>query len=174
VATVGTALISLVGGAIGAFGVLVMRNPMRLAVFAPGAEGYYQRCFLDPIQRNGMRVFGMIISFFGLVILTAALKEQFRSTVLSHISDGFLDLLALSFIASWGCGFVYLLVQGIRGRGGEVLFGWYRLRKQGIALGPVAMSPAITPRMRKEAAIFTVVYGVLVAVPVLTAVFNAP
>jgi hypothetical protein len=50
VATVGTALISLVGDAIGAFGVLVMRNPMRLAVFAPGAEGYYQRLVLDPTQ----------------------------------------------------------------------------------------------------------------------------
>lgn len=165
-----TPLISLLGASLGMFGVLIMRNPLRLACLAPGAEGHYQRLVLDRISRLQIRILGMLISFFGLVILSASLNALFKSTVLSQTYNGFLDLLWFSFIAAWGIGLVYLVVQGIRGKMGEHLFSWFKQYKQGIMLGPIILSPPVTPRMRKEALVFTIVYVVLVAMPVLRAI----
>ncbi len=163
------ALILLVGFGLAAFGLLVMRDPMRFVWLAPGAEGYYQRLVLDPVQRHQMRMLGMIVSFFGLVIITAALKGRLRLRVMGGISDGFLVVLSLSFIAAFGFGLAYTIVEVLRGRGKKVLFGWFEMLKRGAELGPIAVDPAITPRMHKEAKVFTIIYFILAALPIVIA-----
>jgi hypothetical protein len=160
-----SALILLVSSGIAAFGVLVMRNPMRLALLAPGAQGFYQRMVLDRVQRQQLRMLGMIMPFFGLVILTNILGGLLRIKVLHTVSDGMLALLWVSFIAAFGFGVIYSVVLLVRGRGKEVFLGSLRMWRQGIELGPIAVEPAITPRMHKEATVFTVIYCLLVALP---------
>jgi hypothetical protein len=159
------ALILLISSGIAAFGVLVMRNPMRLALLAPGAEGFYQRMVLDRVQRNQLRMVGMIMSFFGLMILTNILGGLVRINVLHAVSDGMLALLWVSFIAAFGFGVIYSIVMLVRGRGKEVFLGSFRMWRQGMELGPIAVEPAITPRMHTETRVFTVIYCLLVALP---------
>jgi hypothetical protein len=163
----------LIGCGIATIGLLVMRDPMRLALLAPGAEGYYQRMVLDRYQRNQFRMLGMMVSCFGLVILTAALKGLLRFRILDSVSNGFLVLLWLLFIAAFSFGVIYSVVQLVRGRGKELFFGWFRMWRQGIELGPIAVHPAITPEMRRECIAFTAVYCLLIAVTVVAA-FVAP
>lgn len=68
-----SAFVLFIASAIAAIGFLVMRNPTRLTMLAPIAEGYDQRIVLDRFHRNQMRMFGMILSFLGLMILTGVL-----------------------------------------------------------------------------------------------------
>jgi hypothetical protein len=164
-----SALILIVSSGITAFGVLVMRNPMRLVLLAPGAEGFYQRMVLDPVQRHQLRILGMIVSFFGLVILTDILGGLLKIKVMRTVSDGMFLLLWVSFIAAFSFGVVYSIVLVVRGRGREVFLGSFRMWKQGMELGPIAVEPAITPRMHKEATVFTVIYCLLVALPLAIA-----
>jgi hypothetical protein len=103
-----------------------------------------------------------MVSYFGLVIFTAGLQGMLKFEVFQNISDGFLVLLWLSFIASFGFGLIYFVVQLVRGRAIELFTGWFEMRKRQIELGPIAVYPAITPRMSKESIVFTVVYCVLV------------
>jgi hypothetical protein len=163
------ALILLVASGVAAFGFLVMRNPMRLASLAPGQEGYYQRMVLDRAQRNQLRVLGMIMSLFGLVIFTTVLSGLLRFKILDNISKGMLALLWVSFIAAFGSGVIYSIVQVIRGRWKEAFLGSFRMWRQGIELGPIAVDPAITPRMHRESIIFTIIYCLLVALPFVIA-----
>ena len=162
-------LFLVVGGGLAAIGFLAMRNPMLLARLAPGEEGYYQRQVLDRFARNQMRMLGMIGSYFGLVILTAALKGILRFRVLQSISDGFLILLWLSFTTAFGFGVVCLIVQLIRGR--AIGFtDWFQMRKRQVELGPIDVYPAVTPRMSKESKVFTMIYCLLIAGNVLVSI----
>ena len=154
------------GLTIGGFGFLVMRNPMRLSLLSPGAEGYYQRVVLDRMQRISMRIFGAVMSSFGLVILTAALGGLLKLHFLEGASNGLLALLWLLFIGGWGFGFVYIIVQLIRGRSTGWL-DWFQMWKRGTELGPIAVYPPITPAMQRESRIFTAVFCLLVAVAVV-------
>src|SRR5579862_4908398 len=105
------ALILLIGFGIAVFGFLVMRNPMRLASLAPGVEGYYQRMVLDPSQRNQLRIFGMIASFFGLVIFSVPLRGLLKFQIIDTLSGGLLALLWLSFIAAFAFGVINAIIQ---------------------------------------------------------------
>jgi hypothetical protein len=157
------ALIVLVSSGIAAFGVVVMRNPMHLALLAPGAEGFYQRMVLDRVQRHQLRMLGMIASFFGLAVLTSILGGLLRIRVLQNVSSGMLALLWVSFIAAFGFGVIYSIFLLVQGRGKELFLGTFRMWRQGMQLGPIDLDPAITPRMRTETTVFTVVYCLLVA-----------
>lgn len=165
------AVISIAALGFAAFGLLVMRDPMRLSILGPGAEGYYQRLVLDARQRRQLRMLGMVMSFFGLMILTAALQSRLKVRILANMSDGFLTLLWLSFLAAFGFGLLDMAVRLTRGEGTSAVFDSWRIRKQGIELGPITVEPAITPKMRREAALFTIIYVLLVTVTVAVAPF---
>ena len=158
-----SALILLVGSGIAAFGLVVMRNPMRLALLATGAEDYYQRMALNHVQRHQMRMLGMCGSFFGLVIFTAGLSGLLRLKILDTVYEGMLVLLWVPFVAGFGLGVIYSIVQVVRGHWKEVLLFSFSTRKRPIELGSTAVDPAITLRMRKETRMFTVIYCLLVA-----------
>jgi hypothetical protein len=164
-----SSFILLIAFAIAALGFLVMRNPMLLAMLAPGAEGYYQRMVLDRYQRNQMRIVGMVLSFFGLMLFTSVLKGFSRSKGFDAVSTGMLVLLWFSFISAWVSGLIYLMVQLIRGRWKELFFGWFRMYRRGIELGPIDVYPAVTPRMRVETLWFTVVYFFLIGLTLTVA-----
>ena len=161
------ALIFIIGSGIAVSGFLVMRNPMRLTLLAQSAEGYFQRMILDRLQRNQLRMVGMIISFFGLVILSMPL-HGLRFKIFDTLSEGFLVLLWFSFISTFTFGVINAAVQLVRGRG-EELFDGFRMWRQGIELGPIAVYPAVTPRMCREAKAFTIAYCLLVALTFVAA-----
>jgi hypothetical protein len=100
-----------IGLALGCFGFLVMRNPIRLAVLAPGAKGYYQRIVLDRWQRIPLRIVGAAVSLFGWVIFTAALGGLPRFLLLRGISNGLLAALWLVFIGGWVFGLVSVVIN---------------------------------------------------------------
>jgi hypothetical protein len=108
---------AVIGAILATFGFLVMRNPMRLAMFAPRARGYYQRMVLDTSSRNQLRVLGVLLCTFGLCISTAASGGLLKSRALQSVSDGFLVLLCLVFISAWGAGLILVIVQLVRRRG---------------------------------------------------------
>lgn len=160
---------AVIGAILAAFGFLVMRNPMRLAVLAPGARGYYQRMVLDTSSRNQLRILGVLVCTFGLCIATAASGSLVKSRALQSISDGFLVLLWLVFISAWVSGLVLLIVQLVRGRG----FGdWFQMLRTGTVLGEVNLYPPVTPKMRREAILFTIIFGALVCITIIAALVS--
>ncbi len=166
---IGVLIAVLFGSGITAMGILVMRNPMHLALLSPGSKGYYQRMILDRSQRLQLRVVGMILSFFGLVVFTGVLSGAFRFKILDALSKDLLVLLSLSFITTFGFGVVYAVVQLVRGQGREVFLGWFTMWRRGAELGPIVVYPDVTPRMRSESRMFTVAYCVLVAITLVVA-----
>jgi hypothetical protein len=158
--------ITVIGAILAAFGFLVMRNPMRLAMLAPGARGYYQRMVLDTSSRNQLRILGVLVCTFGLCIGTAASGGLLKSHVLQSISEGFLVLLWLVFISAWVGGLILVIVQLLRGRG----FGdWFQMWRTGAVLGEVNVSPPVTPKMQREAILFTIIFGALVCITIIAA-----
>ncbi len=164
-----SAFLLLITSGIAAMGFSVMRNPMLFVFLAPGAEGYYQRMVLDRFQRNQMRMLGMILSFFGLAILTAVLSSRLSATIFRAISDGMLVLLWLSFASAFMFGVFYMVVQVFRGRGKELFTDWFKMYRQGIELGPIDVSLTITPRTRRESIAFTAIYCSLIALTLVVA-----
>jgi hypothetical protein len=161
----------VIGGSLTAIGFLTMRNLMLVARLAPGEEGYYQRQVLDRFARNQMRMLGMIVSYFGLVLFTAGLKGMMKLEIFQTISDGFLMLLWLSFTVAFSFGVIYLIVQLVRGRAIELFRDWFQIRRQQIELGSTNVFPAVTPRMTKESKVFTVIYCLLIAMNVVVSIF---
>jgi hypothetical protein len=159
---------TVIGLLVATFGFLVMRNPMRLALLAPGQAGYYQRLTLDTSSRNGLRLLGALLCVFGAVILTAAMGGVLKLYFLKSTSDGLLILLWLIFAGAFVSGLVQTVKQTINGE----LFDWFRAWKAGAALGPVDVSPAVTPRMEKEARIFTVALISLIVITVAASAFR--
>jgi len=150
---------------------------MLFALFGgnPQGLGYYQRMTLDRRYRIQLRVVGVFLSFFGLMILTAVLDGLLKFTFVHALSEGFLLLLSLTFISAFIYGLVDLVVQGVRGRGAELFFGSFRMLKQSMELGPVAAFPTFHPRMDREKKVFTTVYvALLVSTLVSTFLFARP
>ena len=154
---------TVVGVAVAIFGFLAMRNPIRLSIFAPGEEGYYQRMVLSASSRNSLRAFGMLICLFGSGIAASALAARFKTRALKDVSTALWSLMTLAFLALWCFGVGFAIWQALRGK--SVGWSeWFQTRKKGIELGPIDVFPPITPRMRREALVFTVGFLVLVLV----------
>jgi hypothetical protein len=151
------------------YGFLGYAESNALRVSCPGAEGYYQRMVLDRLQRNQMRMLGMIFSFFGLAMLTGVLSGRLSSRILDAISDGMLVLLWISFTSAFMFGIIYSAVQIFRGRWKELFSRCFDIYKRGTELGPIDVSPTITPRMRRESIAFTVIYSFLIGVTLVVA-----
>ena len=113
---------------------------------------------LDTSSRNQLRVLGVLVCTFGLCIGTAASGGLLKSAILQSISDGFLVLLGLVFVSAWVAGLILAIVQLVRGRG----FGdWFQIWRTGVVLGEINVYPPVTPKMRREAIFFTVIFGAL-------------
>ena len=164
----GGAIGTVAGLALGTLGFMVMRDPMKLSYLAPGHEGYYQRAVLDRWQRISLRLLGVLVSLFGLVIFSAALGSWINVRSLSALSEGFLAELWLVFTTAWVLGLILTIVQAIRGQ----LFDWFRMWKQGILLGPIDVYPPITPAMEKESRAFTFGFCALVSIAIGSAVYR--
>jgi len=158
----------LVGLPLATFGFLVMRNPMRLALLSPGQEGYYQRMVLDYMHRNQLRVLGVLVCLLGAGILTDFLGSGLKASLLSTVSEGLWVLMGCIFFVAFGFGLILALRQLIKGE----LFDWWQMWKVSAELGPIDVSPLVTPKMRKEANIFTVALLFLIAVAAVGAVFG--
>ena len=153
---------AVIGLLVATFGFLVMRNPMRLALLAPGQEGFYQHLVLDTSSRNGLRMLGALVCVGGAVIMTAALGGVLKLNFLKSASDRLLILLWLIFAGAFVSGLVQTVKQTIKGE----LFDWVRVWRTGVELGPMDVCPAVTPKMQKEARIFTTALLVLISVTV--------
>ena len=164
---------SFIGTAIGAllaaFGGLVRWNPMRLAVLAPGARGYYQRIVLETSSRNQLRILGALVCTLGLCIGTSASGELLRSHVLLSISDGFVVLLWVVFISAWVAGVILAIVHFAQGRG----FGdWFQTWRKSAVLGEVNIYPPVTPKMRREAILSTIIFGASLCITIIAALLS--
>lgn len=156
---------ALVGFPVAVFGFLVMRNPMRLSIFAPRERGYYQRAFFDASSRNSARVFGMMICQFGGGIATEGLASISRTRYLQAAASGLWTLMGLTFVCLWCYGVGHAIWSLVRGK--PIGWSeWFRMRKTGIELGPIDVFPAIAPQIEKESLLFTVGFIVLVLVAV--------
>jgi hypothetical protein len=142
-----------VGLPLAVFGFAIMRNPIRLALLSPWSEGYYQRMVLDTGMRNQLRVLGVLVCLFGTGITTDTLGVLLKAHFLNSISEGLWVLMGLIFFAAFGFGLILSIVQLFRGQ----LFDWFRLWKVSAQLGPVDVSPPVTPKMRREANLFTAI-----------------
>jgi hypothetical protein len=102
-------VVLMLGGAIGAFGFLAMRDPIRFTLFhrfSPQfttSYAYYQRLVLDRGQRLQLRVLAAILSLFGFMIATASLGSIVHSKKIDSVSEGLLALMGLLFFGAW-CG----------------------------------------------------------------------
>jgi hypothetical protein len=68
----------------------------------------------------------------------------------------------LIFAGAFVSGLVQTVKQIIKGE----LFDWVRVWRTGVELGPMDVCPAVTPKMQKEARIFTTALLVLISVTV--------
>ena len=103
-----------------------MRDPMRFTLFRtfnPQIVGYYQRMVLDRRYRIQLRIVGMLMSFFGLIVLTGVLDGFLKFKIVQAVSEAFLGLLWLSFITFFVFGLVDAIVLGIRAQGADSMFG---------------------------------------------------
>jgi hypothetical protein len=156
------------GTLVAVLGFVAMRNPIRFAHLAPGAEGYYQRLMLDEFSRVGLRSLAALVSLFGLVIFAGALGGLLKMPLLHFVSDAFLELLSVLFVVLWFTGVVVAIVQATRRRS----LDWFRLWRRGIELGPVDVYPPMTPVMEKEARRFTWAFCGLVGLAICRAIYH--
>ena len=157
----GSIVAVLVGLPVAVFGFLVMRSPIRVSLLAPREEGYYQRAFFDASSRNSTRGFGALVCLFGAGIATDGLGHALRAPHLQAAATGIWLLMSLTFAAlfCFGVGLsVWRLITGKSPGWSD----WFRIRQTGIELGPIDVFPQITPRMEKEARLFTLGLIILV------------
>lgn len=157
----------LIGLLVGTFGFFIMRDPMRLALLS-WQKGYYQRMVLDTTMRNQLRVLGVLVCLFGTTILTASLSSVLRVSLLSAVSEGLWVLMGLIFIAAWGAGLILAIRQLLKGE----LFNWWRMWKVSTELGPIDVFPPTTPKMQREARLFTIALLSLVLISVAATLFH--
>jgi len=62
-------------------------------------------------------------------------------------------LMGLIFYAAFGFGLILTIVQLFKGQ----LFDWFRVWKVSTQLGPIDVFPPITPKMQREANVFTAI-----------------
>ncbi len=161
----------LAGLPLAVFGFMVMRNPIRLALLSPlspGAEGYYQRMVLDTTMRNQLRVLGVLMCLFGSGILTASLGAMLKARVLAAISEGLWVLMGLIFYAAWCSGLVLFIWQLFKRK----VPNWFAMWRAGAELGPIEMIPPVTPKMQREALLFTVALLTLAIIAAVAAILR--
>src|SRR5258708_15879247 len=161
----------LAGLPLAVFGFMVRRNPIRLALLSPlspGAEGYYQRMVLDTTMRNQLRVLGVLMCLFGSGILTASLGAMLKARVLAAISEGLWVLMGLIFYAAWCSGLVLFIWQLFKRK----VPNWFAMWRAGAELGPIEMIPPVTPKMQREALLFTVALFTLALTAALAAILR--
>lgn len=158
----------LAGIPLAVFGFVVMRNPMRLALLSPGAEGYYQRMVLDSSMRNQLRVLGVLMCLFGSGILLASLGAMLKSRHLAAISEGLWMLMGLIFCAAWCSGLVLFIWQLSK----RQVPNWFAMWRAGVELGPIEMVPPVSPQMQRETRFFTVALLSLSAVAAVAAILR--
>jgi hypothetical protein len=141
---------------------------LNLLPFHPGAEGYYQRMVLDTPTRNGLRVLGALVCLFGSSIFTAGLGAALKLRFLSTISGGFWALLCFVFVCAWVTGAILSIWQLYKGQ----TFNWFQALKVSAQMGPVDVFPPITPKMRREARICTVVLLTLAGIAALASLLR--
>jgi hypothetical protein len=163
----GAAAALLIGLSVGTFGFLVMRNPMRLTLLS-WQKGYYQRMVLDTTMRNQLRVLGVLVCLFGTSIFTASLGSALKASSLAAVSEGLWVLMGLIFFAAWGVGLVLAIRQLIKGE----LFNWWRMWKVSSELGPIDVFSPVTPKMQKEARLFTIALLSLALISVVAALYH--
>jgi hypothetical protein len=123
---------------------------------------------LDTAMRIQLRVLGVLVCLFGASILTALLGSALKASLLSAVSEGLWVLMGLIFFSAWGIGLILAIRQLFRGE----LFDWWRMLKVSAELGPIDVSPPVTPRMQKEAKLFTVALLSLAVVAAAAALFR--
>jgi hypothetical protein len=161
----------LVGVLLAAFGFVVMRNPMRLSLLAPlspGAKGYYQRMILDTMTRNQLRILGVLVCLFGSSLLTTSLGAVLRARFLNAVSEGLWILMGCIFWAAWLSGLGILIWQLFKRR----VPNYFAMWRAGIDLGPIEMFPPVTPKMQREALLFTVALFTLAIIASVVAVLR--
>ncbi|MGA8431464.1 MAG: hypothetical protein WB729_16695 [Candidatus Sulfotelmatobacter sp.] len=141
---------------------------MKLSLLALGQEGYYQRLVLDQWQRIGLRLFGAVLSFFGMALFFGALASLLRVNILSVLAETLFVEMGLLFVAAWVLGLILAVVQAIRGQ----FFDWYRMWKQARTLGPINVYPTKTPAMEREARVFSAAFCLLVGVAVCATAYR--
>jgi hypothetical protein len=164
----GSAIGAIIGLALGVLGFMVMRDPMRLSVLSPGEQGYYQRLVFDRWPRISLRIVGVLGSLLGMVIFSAALGALLRVRALSVVSDGLLVEMGILFLGAWVAGVVLFTVKAFRGQA----LDWFRIRKQRVILGTIAVYPPMTASMEKESRTFTIAFCVLVGLAVCAALYR--
>lgn len=160
---------AVIGLTLAAFGFAGMRNPMRLnlAPLSPSVRGYYQRMVLDTFTRNQLRVLGTVICLFGSSIFTECIGRALRSHGLVAVSGGLWMLMGCIFLGAWTLGLVLFIWQSFRGQ----TFDWLQAWRLAAQLGPIDVFPAVTPKMRKEARVFTIVFLILAGIAALASLF---
>ncbi len=152
---------------VGTFGFFVMRNPMHLALLS-WQKSYYQRMVLDTIMRNQLRILGVLICLFGNSIFAASLGSALKMRFLNTVSDELWVLMGLVFFAAWGVGLILAIRQLVKGE----LFKWWRIWKVSAELGPIDVFPRVTPKMQKEARLFTIALSSLATITVVIAIIR--
>jgi len=158
---------TVVGSTVAGLGFVLMRNPMRLALLAPGAEGYCHEvgplATYRPPSSRGFRVAvrtRYLRRGSGWISESAGLRCRVRGTFGAYV-----------VVCSWARGFlggVLFVVQSIR--------GWSvdrpRLLRRGAELGPMAVFPPGTPAMEKEARSFNVAFRALLGTAVRAGLYH--
>jgi hypothetical protein len=147
----------LIGLPLAVFGFCTMRDPMRFTLLSPWSKGYYQRMVLDTTMRNQLRVLAVLMCLFGAGILTASLGAMLKANFLQAISEGLWMLMGLIFFSAWGFGLILAITQLFKGQ----LFDWFRTWKVSAQLGPIDVFPPVTPKMEREARLFTAALSAL-------------
>ena len=168
---VGTAIGVVIGLGLAVWGFAAMRNPMRLNLnpYSPSAQGYYQRMVLDTSTRNQLRVLGAIVCLFGSGIFTSILGATLKSHWLDAVSDGLWVLMGCIFFGAWGLGLILFVWQFFSGQ----TFDWLQAWRLGAQLGPIDVFPPVTPKMRREAQVFTIALLMLSCIAVLVSLFGS-
>lgn len=159
---------TVIGAVLATLGFVAMRNPMWFATLAPRARGYYQRIVLDTSSRNGLRMLGVLVCLFGLVIGTAGWGGLAKNSVLQSISNGLLALLWVVFVACCAVGVILAIVQFARGKG----FDWFEVWRTSAQLGEINVYPPVTPKMQREAFLFSLVFCATVLVTIIAALIS--
>ena len=157
----------LLGLVVGTSGFFVMRNPMHLALLS-WQKGYYQRMVLDTTMRNQLRVLGVLVCLFGASIFAASLGSALRVSFLTAVSEGLWVLMGLIFFSAWGIGLILAIRQLVKGE----LSNWWRTWKVSAELGPIDVFPPVTPKMQREARLFTIALLSFAVISVVAALFD--
>lgn len=160
------AIVSLsIGLLLAVFGFAAMRNPMRLNLRPswPIAEGYYQRLVLDTSTRNQLRVLGALVCLFGSSIFTASVGAALKIRAFDAVSEGLWILMGCIFLCAWATGFILFVWQLFKGQS----FDWFQAWKSAAQLGPIDVFPPITPKMRREAQLSTLILLTLACIAAL-------